>query len=162
MEAVRISATSVYSNETTRRYIPESSNLHTRHRENLKSHNPEDLQHRLHRRRQNLKSRASPNWSKCKFPSFLHGGEWFKTKIEVISPQTIQEPKELAIRFYCIKKENEIWLEWVRDWIIQPENENHADDNKKDVTDKLKFGSCYYKSFSNFSKDSKSSAARKI
>jgi hypothetical protein len=28
MEAVRTSETSVYSNETTRRYIPEGSNLH--------------------------------------------------------------------------------------------------------------------------------------
>jgi hypothetical protein len=38
MEAVRTSETLVYSNETTRRYIPEDSNPHTRHRENLKSH----------------------------------------------------------------------------------------------------------------------------
>jgi hypothetical protein len=38
MEAVHISETSVYSNETTRRYIPEGANLHTRRRENLKSH----------------------------------------------------------------------------------------------------------------------------
>jgi hypothetical protein len=38
MEAVRTSETSVYSNETTRRYIPEDSNLHTRHRKDLKSH----------------------------------------------------------------------------------------------------------------------------
>jgi hypothetical protein len=38
MEAVRISETSVYYNETARRYIPEGCNLHTRHRENLKSH----------------------------------------------------------------------------------------------------------------------------
>jgi hypothetical protein len=38
MEAVRASETSVYSNETTRRYIPEGSNLHTRRRENPKSH----------------------------------------------------------------------------------------------------------------------------
>jgi hypothetical protein len=37
MEAVRTSETSVY-NETTRRYIPESCHLHTRHGENLKSH----------------------------------------------------------------------------------------------------------------------------
>jgi hypothetical protein len=37
MEAVRTSETSVHSNETTRRYIPEDSILHTR-RENLKSH----------------------------------------------------------------------------------------------------------------------------
>jgi hypothetical protein len=35
---LRLSETSVYSNETTRRYIPESSNLHTCLRENLKSH----------------------------------------------------------------------------------------------------------------------------
>jgi hypothetical protein len=39
MEAVRTSKTSVYLNETTRRYILESSHLHTRRRENLKSHN---------------------------------------------------------------------------------------------------------------------------
>jgi hypothetical protein len=39
MEAVRTSETSVYYNETTRRYIPEGSDLHTRCRENLKSHN---------------------------------------------------------------------------------------------------------------------------
>jgi hypothetical protein len=38
MEAVRISETSVYSNETTRRYISEGSNLHTRRREDLKSY----------------------------------------------------------------------------------------------------------------------------
>jgi hypothetical protein len=37
MEAVRTSGTSVYSNETTRRDIPESSHLHTGRRENLKS-----------------------------------------------------------------------------------------------------------------------------
>jgi hypothetical protein len=37
MEAVRTSETSVYSNETTRRCIPESCHLHTRRRENLKS-----------------------------------------------------------------------------------------------------------------------------
>jgi hypothetical protein len=37
IEAVRTSETSVYS-ETTWRYIPEGSNLHTRRRENLKSH----------------------------------------------------------------------------------------------------------------------------
>jgi hypothetical protein len=38
MEAIRTSETSIYSNENTRRYIPEGSNLHTRRRENLKSH----------------------------------------------------------------------------------------------------------------------------
>jgi hypothetical protein len=38
MEAVRTSETSVYSNQTTRRYIPEGSNLYIRSRENLKSH----------------------------------------------------------------------------------------------------------------------------
>jgi hypothetical protein len=38
METVRISETSVYSNETTRRYIPEGSDLNIRRRENLKSH----------------------------------------------------------------------------------------------------------------------------
>jgi hypothetical protein len=37
MEAVRTSETSVYS-ETTRLYIPEGSHLHTRRRENPKSH----------------------------------------------------------------------------------------------------------------------------
>jgi hypothetical protein len=37
MEAIRTSETSVYSNETTRRYIPEDSKRHTRRRENLKS-----------------------------------------------------------------------------------------------------------------------------
>jgi hypothetical protein len=37
MEAVRTSETSVYSNETTWRYVPEGSKLHTRRRENLKS-----------------------------------------------------------------------------------------------------------------------------
>jgi hypothetical protein len=35
MEEVRTSETSVYSNETTRRYIPEGCNLHTRRREKL-------------------------------------------------------------------------------------------------------------------------------
>jgi hypothetical protein len=39
MEAVRTSETSVYSNEITRRYIPEGSHLHNRRRENLKSYN---------------------------------------------------------------------------------------------------------------------------
>jgi hypothetical protein len=38
MEAVHTYETSVYSYETTRRYIPEYSKLHTRRRENLKSH----------------------------------------------------------------------------------------------------------------------------
>jgi hypothetical protein len=38
MEAVRTSKTSVYFNETTRRYIPESCRLHTHRRETLKSH----------------------------------------------------------------------------------------------------------------------------
>jgi hypothetical protein len=38
MEKARTSETSVYSNETTWRYIPEGSHLHTRRRENLKSH----------------------------------------------------------------------------------------------------------------------------
>jgi hypothetical protein len=37
MEAVRTSETSVNFNVTTRRYIPEDSKLHIRHRENLKS-----------------------------------------------------------------------------------------------------------------------------
>jgi hypothetical protein len=38
MEAVHPSETSVYSNKTTWRYIPEGSNLHTHWSENLKSH----------------------------------------------------------------------------------------------------------------------------
>jgi hypothetical protein len=38
MEAVHISETSISYNETTRRNIPEVSNLHTRFRENLKCH----------------------------------------------------------------------------------------------------------------------------
>jgi hypothetical protein len=38
MEAVRTSETSVNTNFTTRRYITEDSKLHTRRRENLKSH----------------------------------------------------------------------------------------------------------------------------
>jgi hypothetical protein len=38
MEAVRTSETSVSFNVSTRRYIPEDSKLHTRRRENLKSH----------------------------------------------------------------------------------------------------------------------------
>jgi hypothetical protein len=38
IEAVRTSETSVHFNVTTRRYIPEDSKLHTRRRENLKSH----------------------------------------------------------------------------------------------------------------------------
>jgi hypothetical protein len=37
MEAVRTSETSVYSNEITRRYIADGSNLHTRRRNNLTS-----------------------------------------------------------------------------------------------------------------------------
>jgi hypothetical protein len=40
MEAIRTSEMLVHSNETTRRYIPEDSKLHTRRRENLKSHKP--------------------------------------------------------------------------------------------------------------------------
>jgi hypothetical protein len=36
--AIRISETSVYSNETMRRYNPQDSNLHTCRREDLKSH----------------------------------------------------------------------------------------------------------------------------
>jgi hypothetical protein len=39
IDAVRISETSVYSNETIQRYILEYSKLNTRSRENLKSHN---------------------------------------------------------------------------------------------------------------------------
>jgi hypothetical protein len=38
MEAVRTSEKSVNFNVTTRRYIPEYSKLHTRRRDNLKSH----------------------------------------------------------------------------------------------------------------------------
>jgi hypothetical protein len=38
MEAVHTSETSVYFNVTTRRNILEDSELHTRRRENLKSH----------------------------------------------------------------------------------------------------------------------------
>jgi hypothetical protein len=38
MEAERTSETSVNSNETTLLYIQEGSNLHTRRRENRKSH----------------------------------------------------------------------------------------------------------------------------
>jgi hypothetical protein len=37
MEAVQTSETSVYSNETTQRYMPEGSNLHTHCHKNLKS-----------------------------------------------------------------------------------------------------------------------------
>jgi hypothetical protein len=46
MEAVRISETSINFNVTTRRYIPEDSKLHTRYRENLKSHVLQFLQKR--------------------------------------------------------------------------------------------------------------------
>jgi hypothetical protein len=38
MEAARTSETSVNFYQTTRRYNPEESDLHTRRRENLKSH----------------------------------------------------------------------------------------------------------------------------
>jgi hypothetical protein len=38
MEAVSTSETPVNFYETTRRNIPEDNHLHTRHRENLKSH----------------------------------------------------------------------------------------------------------------------------
>jgi len=38
MEAVRTSEKSVIFNATTRHYIPDDSKLHTRRRENLKSH----------------------------------------------------------------------------------------------------------------------------
>jgi hypothetical protein len=43
LEAVHTSETSVYSNETTRRYIPEGSKLRIRCRDNLKSHMYEQL-----------------------------------------------------------------------------------------------------------------------
>jgi hypothetical protein len=39
MEAALTFETSVNFNATTRRYIPEDSKLHTRRRQNLKSHN---------------------------------------------------------------------------------------------------------------------------
>jgi hypothetical protein len=38
MEAIPTSETSVYFNETARRYIPESCHLYTYRREDLKSH----------------------------------------------------------------------------------------------------------------------------
>jgi hypothetical protein len=38
LEAVRTCETSVYSNETTRRYIPEGSHFHIRPHDNLKPH----------------------------------------------------------------------------------------------------------------------------
>jgi hypothetical protein len=38
MEAVRTSETSASFDVTTRRYIPEESKVHSRRRENLKSH----------------------------------------------------------------------------------------------------------------------------
>jgi hypothetical protein len=38
MEAARTSETSIDMHLRTRQYIPEDSELHTRHRENLKSH----------------------------------------------------------------------------------------------------------------------------
>jgi hypothetical protein len=38
IEAVRTTETSLYSNQTTRRYMPEGSNFHTRRRESLKYH----------------------------------------------------------------------------------------------------------------------------
>jgi hypothetical protein len=41
MKAVRTADTSVYFDETTRRYIPDSCHLYTRRRENLKSHSVE-------------------------------------------------------------------------------------------------------------------------
>jgi hypothetical protein len=43
MEAARISETSVDIQLKTRQYIPEDSKLHTRRRENLKTHNAEHL-----------------------------------------------------------------------------------------------------------------------
>jgi hypothetical protein len=47
MEAVRTSESSLIFNVTTRRYIPEDSKLHTRRRENLKSHTARTFAHRL-------------------------------------------------------------------------------------------------------------------
>jgi hypothetical protein len=38
MGAVRTSETSLYFNDTTRRYIPQGCHLHTRRHENLKYH----------------------------------------------------------------------------------------------------------------------------
>jgi hypothetical protein len=43
MEAARTSETSVDIQLRTRQYIPEDSELHTRRRENLKSHHPREL-----------------------------------------------------------------------------------------------------------------------
>jgi hypothetical protein len=43
MEAARTSETSVDIKLITRQYIPEDSELHTRRRENLKSHHPREL-----------------------------------------------------------------------------------------------------------------------
>jgi hypothetical protein len=43
MEAVRMSETSMYLKETTRRHIPEGYHLHTRRRENLKSQDGKSL-----------------------------------------------------------------------------------------------------------------------
>jgi hypothetical protein len=43
MKALRTSQTSVQSNETTQRCIPEDSKLHTRRRENLKSQNDSNI-----------------------------------------------------------------------------------------------------------------------
>jgi hypothetical protein len=40
LEAVRTSKTSIYSNKTVRRYIPEGSPRHARLRKNLKPHKP--------------------------------------------------------------------------------------------------------------------------
>jgi hypothetical protein len=56
MEAVRISETSVYFNETMRCYMPEVSNLHNGRRESLKSHRDNFIELRL----QKAKSKTLP------------------------------------------------------------------------------------------------------
>jgi hypothetical protein len=48
MEAISTSETLANLYETTRRNIPEDSHLHTRHRENLKSHVGQLYQTKLH------------------------------------------------------------------------------------------------------------------
>jgi hypothetical protein len=56
MKAVRASETLVYFKETTWRYIPERCHLHTRLRENLKSHMKEETTwDNGHRRVDNIK-----------------------------------------------------------------------------------------------------------
>jgi hypothetical protein len=82
MEAVRSSETSVIFKVTIRRYIPEDSKLHTRRRENLKSHKGKTFP--LHIMKAQRKRRYS---SYSSLISALDGGEWLAPSPAALYPQ---------------------------------------------------------------------------